>query len=182
MKTSQLSPLQTGKRRLMGGVGLMVLLALGGCEIVPIQPILQERSVLLQRMDAVIRGAQSQGGLRMVSQPDPVMTGQTLQVNVESAQAGYLYLYQIGTDGKTLSLIFPNGVDGANYIAPGSTQLPRASWQLRAQGPAGIGYLVAVLTQQPLNLLSVQGQANWGQFTTQTPYAASSTTLREIAP
>jgi hypothetical protein len=182
MNTCRFGPEQAAKRRWLAGVGCIALLALGGCETLPSQPIPQERSALLQRMDAVIQGAQSQGGLRMVSQPDPVVTGQTLHLQVDSAQAGYLYLYQIGTDGKTLSMIFPNAVDGANYISPGTTSLPRVSWQLRAKGPAGMGYLVAVVTPQALNLLTVQGQANRGQFTTHAPYAATSIVLREVAP
>jgi hypothetical protein len=170
-------------RRALGGLGLAAALAgLSGCQSLPSEPQPQERSALLQRMDAVIQGAHSPAGLRLQSQPDPVATGQTIGVEVSSAQAGYLYLYQIATDGKTLSMVFPNAVDGANYIQPGITQLPRASWQLRARGPEGVGYLVAVLTQQPLNLLTTQGQANQGQFSMQAPYAAASSTLREVAP
>jgi hypothetical protein len=169
-------------RRTLGGLGLvMALVGLSACQSLPSEPVPQERGELLQRMDAVMQGAQSRSGLGLQIQPNPVTTGQTIGVEVSSAQAGYLYLYQIATDGKTLSMVFPNAVDGANYIQPGTTQLPRASWQLRAKGPEGLGYLMAVLTQQPLNLLTVQGQANLGQFSTQAPYAAASSTLREIA-
>lgn len=177
---------ETRTRRTRHAAGVLALavamLGLPGCQTPPTEATAQERSVLLQRMDTLLQGAQSQAALRLHSQPDPVTTGQTIEVQISNAEAGYLYLYQVSTDGTTLNMVFPNAVDGANYIAPGTTQLPRASWLMRAKGPVGVGYLVAVLTPQPLNLLTAQGQANQGQFTTQAPYAAASTLLREVAP
>lgn len=173
------------QRRTQAGALALALagtLALTACQSLPVEPQIQERSVLLQRMDAVVQGAQAASALRLTSQPDPVTTGQTVTVDITNTQAGYLYLYQVATDGKTLNLVFPNAVDGANYLQPGATRLPRVSWQLRAQGPAGLGYLVAVMTPEPLNLLKVQMAANAGQFTVDRAYAAASTTLREIAP
>lgn len=164
-------------------LALASTLALTACQTVATQPVPQERSVLLQRMDDVLRGAQA--GLRITSQPDPIPTGHALSVEVSTAQPGYLYLYQVGTDGKTLDVVFPNAVDGANYLQAGVTALPRPSWKLRAHGPAGVGYLVAVLTAQPLNLLTLQAEANQGRFITQGatpgPYAAALGPLREVA-
>jgi hypothetical protein len=166
--------------------GLTVLTAgavalLAACQTAPVNPVPQERSVLLQRMDAVIQGAQPGIGVRLVTKPDPVVTGQALSVEVGTSQAGYLYLYQVSTDGRILNVVFPNAVDGANYLQPGVTALPRASWQLKAQGPAGVGYIVAVLTQKPINLLSLQGEANQGLFNLPQPYGAATTPLREVA-
>lgn len=155
--------------------------ALSACQsVVPLaQP--QERGILLQRMDALVQGAQGRAGLRLMSQPDPVHTGQTLTLGVSTSQTGYLYVYQVATDGRSIDLVFPNAFDGANYIPAGTTQLPRAGWQLRAQGPAGVGYFVAVLASEPLNLMQVQAGAQSGQFTTPALYSAATSTLRELA-
>ena len=125
-----------------------------GCAAPSATPVSHERGVLLQRVDAVVQ--QAQPGLSLHTSPDPLVVGGTLNVQLSSTQAGYLYLYQIATDGKTLSLVFPNAMDGANYLTPGQHSLPRASWQLKAHGPAGVGYLLAVLTPQPQNLISLQ--------------------------
>ncbi len=145
-------------------------------------PVSHERGVLLQRVDTVILQAQPGSGLRMGTSPDPLVVGGTLKVQVTSPQAGYLYLYQIATDGKTLSLVFPNAIDGANYLTPGQHSLPRASWQLKAHGPAGVGYLLAVQTPQPLNLLELQSDVNQGTFNLKQAYSAALTALHEVAP
>ena len=162
----------------------MAAVGLAGCAT-PQQaetPVALERGVLLQRMDTALQQAQSAGVVRLVTRPNPIPTGQLLQLEVQTTQPGYLYLYQISTDGKSLSLAFPNAMDGANYLPVGQTSLPRASWQLRARGPAGVGYLLAILTPQPQDLLTLQGQTQAGQILTPTPYAAAMATLREITP
>lgn len=145
-------------------------------------PIPHERGVLLQRVDTLVQQAQPGSGLRLSTSPDPLMVGGTLNVQVTIPQAGYIYLYQIATDGKTLSLVFPNAIDGANYLTPGQHNLPRASWQLKAHGPAGVGYMVAVLTPQPQNLLDLQADVNRGIFNLKQPYSAALSTLNEVAP
>ena len=165
----------------LAAAAALALASLTACQTQPTQPAPQERSALLQRMDALVQGAQPTVGVRLLTQPDPVATGQTLTVEVGAGQAGYLYPYQIATDGRALSLVFPNAIDGANYVTPGVTRLPRASWQLKAHGPAGVGYLVAVLTPQPLNLLQLQADVGQGQFNVPQPYGAATATLREVA-
>jgi hypothetical protein len=72
-----------------------------------------------------------------------------LDFSVDSNRAGYLYVLQVGSDGKTFNLLFPNKVDSDNHIAAGSTRLPRPSWRLRAAGPAGTGHLLALVSSVP---------------------------------
>lgn len=174
-----ITTIRRAARIALAGVALTLLAA---CQTAPLSAVPQVRSDLLQRMDAVVQGAQPNMGVRVITKPDPVTTGQVLTVEVGTGQAGYLYLYQVSTDGRILDIVFPNAVDGANYVQPGITALPRASWQLKAKGPAGLGYIVAVLTQQPINLLTMQADANQGVFTTPQPYGAAIATLREVAP
>jgi hypothetical protein len=144
--------------------------------------VLYERGLLLQKIDAAIAASEAAGGLRLVTAPDPVVTGGTLQLGVSASKPGYLYLYQVATDGRTLSLVFPNAIDGANYISAGEIQLPRASWQLKAHGPAGTGYLLAVQTQQSLDALVIQSEASKGNIKLTPPYNAALAALREVAP
>ena len=136
----------------------------------------------MNRVDEAMAAAQQPGTLKLEVSPEPLVTGSNLSLKVSSSIAGYLYVFQVATDGRTLSLVFPNEVDGANYLALGETHLPRASWQLRGHGPAGTGYMLAVRTAQPLNAMALQSEANQGRMSLPAGYAASLATLREVAP
>ena len=89
------------------------------------------------------------------------------------------YVYQLGTDGERIDLLFPNAVDGANFVAPGTTRLPRASWRLTARGPAGVGYVVAVLTERPQDGEAITQRLRAGRIAADGPYAAAMAMLRE---
>lgn len=162
----------------------LAALVLAGCAsqaYVQQPPVQFERGVLLQRIDSVMAVAQNSGSVRMTASPDPVVTGQALQIEVSTTQPGYLFVYQVATDGRTLSLVFPNAMDGANYLAAGTHRLPRANWQLTARGPAGTGYLLGVLTPQPLNVVAMQADAQQGNINLPATYSAALATLREVS-
>lgn len=74
-----------------------------------------------------------------------------LDFSVASNKAGYLYVFHVGSDGKTFDLLFPNRADPANRIEPGTQRMPRASWRVKAGGPAGTSYLLAVVTETERN-------------------------------
>ena len=69
-----------------------------------------------------------------------------LDFSVATAQPGYLYLLQVGSDGKTFNLLFPNKVDSNNFLPAGTHRLPRQTWRLRAGGPAGKSHLLAIVS------------------------------------
>lgn len=72
---------------------------------------------------------------------------------VRSSQAGYLYLLMAGSDGRTFDLLFPNKLDGDNYLQAGqSLQLPRITWEITAQGPRGRDYILAIVADAPRDL------------------------------
>lgn len=159
--------------------GLLIALALGGCAA----PSGVSDARLLQRVDSVMREAapSMSVGLRLTA--DTVKTGETVGAEVISGMAGFVYLFQLGTDGRSMSLVFPNAMDGANYIAQGASMvLPRPNWRLSARGPAGVGQILAVVSEQPLDLMAVQGQLAQGQLAVPTPYGAAMASLRELAP
>jgi len=73
--------------------------------------------------------------------------------SVRSTHAGYLYLLMVGSDGKTFDLLFPNKLDGDNYIkAEQSVHFPRSSWEVVAQGPAGKDHILAIIADAPRDL------------------------------
>lgn len=72
-----------------------------------------------------------------------------LDFTVNTDKAGYLYLLHVGSDGKTFDLLFPNSVDSSNYVQAGTHALPRPSWRVKAGGPPGTSYVMAVLAETP---------------------------------
>jgi hypothetical protein len=133
-------------------------------------------------MDAVLRQATPSFNVAVKLSTDQVRTGDTIALEVTSNTAGYLYLFQIDTDGRALSQVFPNAMDGANYIAAGlPVGLPRPNWRMAARGPTGVGYLMAVVTAKPLDLMALQSSTNQGRVEPAQPYGAAMAALRETA-
>jgi hypothetical protein len=69
-----------------------------------------------------------------------------LDFSVVTNREGYLYILQVGSDGKTFNLLFPNKLDANNQIAAGTHRFPRPSWRVRSGGPAGTSYLLAIVS------------------------------------
>lgn len=69
-----------------------------------------------------------------------------LDFSVTTSQQGYLYLLQVGSDGKTFNLLFPNKIDGNNALPVGTHRFPRDTWRLRAGGPVGKSHLIAIVS------------------------------------
>ena len=85
-------------------------------------------------------------------------------VNIKSSHDGYLYLMMAGSDGKTFDLLFPNKLDGNNYIQAGETlQFPRANWEIIAQGPPGRDHILAIVADAPRDLAKLP-MVNAGPF------------------
>lgn len=76
-----------------------------------------------------------------------------LDFSVTSSHDGYLYLILLGSDNKSLYMLFPNDLDQDNTIQAGKAlQLPRKTWEIKAQGPSGTDKMLAVVTESPRNL------------------------------
>jgi hypothetical protein len=151
----------------------MVLLS--GCA----SPVLADGG-LLARTDAVLRAGRADA-VRLTLSPETVLTGELLTASVFARNAGYVHLYQVGTDGKTLTLVFPNEFDTQNSVLAGEVlNLPRPNWRLRARGPEGVGYLVAVLTEWPQATSTLSKAAGDGRYQIEGAYAASMVPLKEV--
>ncbi len=69
-----------------------------------------------------------------------------LDFSVSTNREGFLYLLQVGSDGKTFNLLFPNKLDDNNAVQPGTYRFPRDTWRVRSGGPAGTSHLLAVVS------------------------------------
>ncbi len=69
-----------------------------------------------------------------------------LDFTVSTNKDGYVYLLQVGSDGKTFNLLFPNKLDDNNFLAAGSHRFPRQAWRVRAGGPAGTSHIMAIVS------------------------------------
>lgn len=88
--------------------------------------------------------------VKLLPAKNTVRIGQDfLEFSVETNRDGYLYVFQVGSDGKTFNLLFPNKVDTDNRVAAGIQRLPRASWALRSAGPPGKNSLMALVSSTP---------------------------------
>lgn len=158
---------------------LTACLGLGAC----VHPPGTADAVLLHRVDTVMRQATPAITVGLKLSAEQFRTGEAIAAEVTSTTAGYVYLFQMGTDGHTLSLVFPNAMDGANYIAANTPLgLPRPNWRMAARGPAGVGHMLAVVTEKPLDLMALQAHIQARQFEIQAPYGAAMATVREVAP
>jgi len=84
--------------------------------------------------------------------------------SVRTSNPGYLYLLMVGSDGKTFDLLFPNKLDGDNYIKAGQTlQFPRPGWEVVSQGPAGKDHILAIVADAPRELSKLP-MTNAGPF------------------
>ncbi len=71
-----------------------------------------------------------------------------LDLSVDVARGGYLHLLHVASDGK-FYVLFPNKIDGNNYVKAGTHRLPKQAWGIQAQGPAGTSYVMAYVSDAP---------------------------------
>jgi hypothetical protein len=114
--------------------------------------------------------------LRMAKQS--LRIGQdTLDFTLTSSHAGYVYLLMVGSDGQAFDMLFPNKIDGDNYLEAGQQiRLPRPNWQVMAQGPEGKDHLLVIVADAPRDFSSI-GMTPSGPFST---VDASQSSVRSI--
>jgi hypothetical protein len=95
-----------------------------------------------------------------------------LDFSVSSREGGYVYVLMSGSDSKTFDLLFPNQIDKNNLLDAGGTmKLPRASWQLSAEGPPGRNTLLVLVSDAPRDF-SAAGLVPSGPFSSVSAHAA----------
>ena len=82
----------------------------------------------------------------------------TLDFAVQSDRAGFVYVAMVGSDNKSVYMLFPNELDGNNRIEAGQQLLlPRPNWRVKAGGPPGIDNILVMVTDGPRDLAALKG-------------------------
>ncbi len=82
-----------------------------------------------------------------------------LRLNIQSPRSGYLYIALAGSDQKSLYLLFPNSLDGDNYVQANQTiELPRTGWRVTAGGPKGVNTVLVMVADSPRHVAQLAGQ------------------------
>ena len=111
----------------------------------------------------------AKGGLEVSAKPGKpeVRIGKDkLEFQIQSNQAGFAYVYLLNTVGE-LYLLFPNALDKRNRIETGATlSLPKTSWAMNADGPAGTDEFVVLVSEheRDLKTTGIQYDGVFGQF------------------
>ena len=155
-------------------LGLVCLVGLAGCGT----PMVAD-DVLLARAETLLLGGQ-RGVVTLALSPNTLPTGASPSALFQSCRPGSVYLYQVGTDGKTINLVFPNGFDMQNtLISAGALAVPRSPWRLRALGQAGAGYMLAMVREEPQEMPILIGSARDGRVQVSRRHAAAMVALTE---
>lgn len=98
-----------------------------------------------------------------------------LDFTVSTDRDGFLYVLQVGSDGRTFNLLYPNAFERDNLVRAGMHRLPRQNWRLRAGGPAGTSHIMAIVAPEPRDFL--RGAAAGAAFSSVPVSSATSRTL-----
>jgi len=164
-------------------LAIVAAMLAAGCATPPGGSAGQADATLLARADALVRQSDPARAVLASVDPAQVSIGATINLRATSAAAGYVYVFQLSSDGKALNLLFPNAVDGANYIPSGTVlQLPRPNWRMSARGPAGLAYLMTVVAEQQQDLRAIDSALAEQRLLINGRYGATLTPVRESIP
>lgn len=98
--------------------------------------------------------------LNVSAQPSVMRIQQDpLRLKIQSPRSGYLYIALAGSDQKSLYLLFPNSLDGDNYVQANQTiELPRTGWRVTAGGPKGVNTVLVMVADSPRHVAQLAGQ------------------------
>jgi hypothetical protein len=106
-----------------------------------------------------VRAAASTGTLRIGNDK--------LRFAVASNISGYVYVLLAGTDANHLYLLFPNPRDANNAITANATMLlPRANWEVTADGPPGVDRVLVLVSPRPRDFAAsgLREGESYGEF------------------
>jgi hypothetical protein len=77
----------------------------------------------------------------------------SLDMTIKSSHDGYVYLVLLGSDSSSFYVLFPNGLDQNNRVKAGQTiRIPKADWEVKANGPSGTDNLLVMVADSPRKL------------------------------
>jgi hypothetical protein len=137
----------------------------------------------VSQADMVVQRADPRSMVELTLSPAQVRIGQPVAMRVRAAQPGHLYVVQVGSEGRRMSLVYPNEVEPGNRLAaPGAVvAIPGPGWALVSQGPAGVGYFVALVTAEAQDLPAFKAALAERRIEVRGSYGAAIATLTEVA-
>lgn len=137
----------------------------------------------LSQADMVVKRADPRSAVELTLSPAQVRIGQPVAMRVRASQPGHLYVVQVGSDGRRMSLVYPNEAEPRNRLAaPGSVvAIPGPGWALVSQGPAGVGYFVAIVAAEAQDLPAFKAALVERRIEVRGSYGAAIATLTELA-
>ena len=129
--------------------------------LVPSEPEPSTQAVQPAQLLAHIHAQRDASRVLTVSAQPSVMRIQQdpLRLNIQSPRSGYLYIALAGSDQKSLYLLFPNSLDGDNYVQANQTiELPRTGWRVTAGGPKGVNTVLVMVADSPRHVAQLAGQ------------------------
>jgi hypothetical protein len=129
--------------------------------LVPSEPEPSTQAVQPAQLLAHIHAQRDATRVLTVSAQPSVMRIQQdpLRLNIQSPRSGYLYIALAGSDQKSLYLLFPNSLDGDNYVQANQTiELPRTGWRVTAGGPKGVNTVLVMVADSPRHVAQLAGQ------------------------
>jgi hypothetical protein len=102
-------------------------------------------------LDDIVRHRDPQISVNSLPHKERIVIGKDLmQFRVKSSEAGYLYVFFVGTGSEQMHLLLPNALDRDNRIEADTTvSLPRKSWTIGASGPPGANHVVVMVSRVP---------------------------------
>ncbi len=128
----------------------------------PVPVVSQSTTTSRFPLDSLLPQSDARHRVNVQHSTAPLKIGRDFfDIRVQSDRGGYVYLVLQSSDNKSTHVIFPNGLDQDNRISPNQwLQLPRPSWRLKSQGPAGKNRLLVMVTDSPRSLSELIGTAD----------------------
>jgi serine/threonine protein kinase len=116
-------------------------------------PTLPLPFTVMNALQDIVAGADASMAFEAYASPSQLRIDvDNLQFRLRSPRAGYVYVFTGGTPKTQLYRLFPNAIDGDNFIrADQAMVLPRQSWFMKAAGPEGANHLAVVVSEHPLD-------------------------------
>lgn len=132
---------------------------------------------------------QRSGPLRVASNKPSLPVGDLIEFEIEVPRAGYLNVIDVGPDDEP-TILFPNRDHPNNGVRTGKIRLgsQQMNFEIRAAEPTGPSLVVAVLTEEPIDLRSTASgpRSNDGSVTsllsTLTPLGLKTLGDRSLGP
>lgn len=126
-------------------------------------------------LDSVVAQSDERHVVTVTYPRTPLKIGRDyFDLTVTSNRGGFVYLILQSSDQQSTYILFPNSLDQENRVQPGEPlRLPRASWRLKAQGPAGKNRLLVMVADAPRDLSSLRASATGPFVKTLSDMAAS---------